>query len=386
MDKSASKSAVHRQPSGRIDDLSIRNAKFQKLLLALHSATEAKAFLKAAEQIIHAAIPCDVVHTLLHYSVDRGSSSVAWGSDGSVFTNEHVRASLEGNPITWLLAARPGVRFQPLEMCYASSEQMKEDPFFKRFILGIGVQHATAMPFAGGDLIFAPQRASGRGEFTCDEMAIMETLHPHIDAAYRRVNRLQTESGALLGLEQCMTPLPLPTVLLDWDLAPFFFNPSGQEAIEHWRGANPHLKIPSGLPQLPADLLGALRTMREQWTIDLRDGCGTATLPEHVVEHPKEPGCRARISMTTLRSPHFGKPSFVVRFEHAHPGRSEKLAAIIRLTASERKLLDRVLDGESNQEIADAIGRSVNTIKSSLHEIFTKLGIHSRARLIARFR
>lgn len=391
MARSSRKAATRRSPAKEPADLSIRNPRFQKLLLALHSATDSKTFLKAAEQIIHAAIPCDVVYTLLHYSLDRGNSSVAWGSEGTVFTNEHVRGSLVGNPITWVLTNKSGVRAHALQTCYSSAAQMEDDPFFKKYIRGIGIQHAVVMPLwreslDGADMVIGPHRALGRGEFTRDEMEIMELLHPHIDAAYRRVNRLETRTGELLGLEQCVEALPLPTALLDWELVPFFSNPSGQEAMARWCGASRHLKLPSRGLEMPGDLRRELRTMREQWTISLRDGQGTATLPEHVVEHPTDSGFRARISMTTLRSPHFGKPSFVVRFENDHPGCSNRHAAITLLSPSERRLLERVLAGETNQEIANTLGRSVNTVKSALYEIFNKLGVHSRARLIAQFR
>ena len=45
-----------------------------------------------------------------------------------------------------------------------------------------------------------------------------------------------------------------------------------------------------------------------------------------------------------------------------------------------------VSDGMSNQEIADALGRSLNTVKSELHAVFKKLEIPSRARLMALLR
>jgi DNA-binding CsgD family transcriptional regulator len=45
-----------------------------------------------------------------------------------------------------------------------------------------------------------------------------------------------------------------------------------------------------------------------------------------------------------------------------------------------------VNEGKSNQEIADALGRQLNTVKSELHSVFRKLEILSRARLIALLR
>jgi len=52
-------SAPQRKPE-LAKELSLLNPKVQKPLLALQTAMESKTFLKAAEQLIHAAIPCDV--------------------------------------------------------------------------------------------------------------------------------------------------------------------------------------------------------------------------------------------------------------------------------------------------------------------------------------
>jgi DNA-binding CsgD family transcriptional regulator len=45
-----------------------------------------------------------------------------------------------------------------------------------------------------------------------------------------------------------------------------------------------------------------------------------------------------------------------------------------------------VSEGKSNQEIADALGRQLNTVKSELVSVFIKLEIPNRARLMALLR
>lgn len=62
----------------------------------------------------------------------------------------------------------------------------------------------------------------------------------------------------------------------------------------------------------------------------------------------------------------------------ADPGTEEAL------TPAERRVADAVLRGASNQEIAQATGRSVRTIANQLAAIYRKLGVGSRAGLAAR--
>ena len=61
----------------RTANLSLLNPSVQKPLPALQQAMESRTFLKAAERLIHAAVPCDVAYTLLHYPMDRGRSMTA---------------------------------------------------------------------------------------------------------------------------------------------------------------------------------------------------------------------------------------------------------------------------------------------------------------------
>lgn len=385
------KPMTRRPPVGGLEELSIRNAKFQKLLLALHTAMESRRFLKAAERLIHFAIPCDVVYTLLHYSMDRGRSTVAWGSDGSTFTNEYLRESLIGNPLGWVLAMKPGVKTWALCDCYPSIEAMERDPFFIRFIQGIGIYHATTMIFwrsdlDGADLVMGPHRSAKWPKFSPEEVERMEIIHPHIDAAYRRVNQLQSESCARRGLEEFVAMLPLPAILIDWEFTPLFRNSSAGDAAAAWNGSDAHLKAAARDIFVPKEVLAVIDDMRSKWTTAQREGPDPALFRERVVPHPREPEKRALISMTALRPPHFGRPSFMIRFETDTRSPEGALSALTRLTPREQRLVQLVCKGHSNQEIADAIGRAVNTVKCELHSVFKKLGVPSRARLMALLR
>lgn len=54
------------------------------------------------------------------------------------------------------------------------------------------------------------------------------------------------------------------------------------------------------------------------------------------------------------------------------------------LTAAEREVVELVLAGSSNQEIADTRGASYRTVANQLASIFKKVGVSSRVELVAK--
>ncbi len=59
-------------------------------------------------------------------------------------------------------------------------------------------------------------------------------------------------------------------------------------------------------------------------------------------------------------------------------------AASPPLTARERDVVEHVLAGESNAEIAGALGMSEKTVKTHLTHVYEKVGVRSRTELTVR--
>ena len=55
------------------------------------------------------------------------------------------------------------------------------------------------------------------------------------------------------------------------------------------------------------------------------------------------------------------------------------------LTARQREVFERLLQGLSNPAIAQRLHRSARTVEHHVAAVFAKLGVSSRAELIARF-
>ena len=61
-------------------------------------------------------------------------------------------------------------------------------------------------------------------------------------------------------------------------------------------------------------------------------------------------------------------------------------AQIEGLTAREKEVLELVMQGLDNQEIADRMGVSLATVRFHLQHIYDKLHIHSRNEMIFKFK
>jgi len=73
--------------------------------------------------------------------------------------------------------------------------------------------------------------------------------------------------------------------------------------------------------------------------------------------------------------------SYIARLATVRPVAGTRRA--VRMTARERQIIDLIVDGLSNKEIAQRIHLSTHTVKSHVHNILEKLALHSRLQLAA---
>jgi len=64
--------------------------------------------------------------------------------------------------------------------------------------------------------------------------------------------------------------------------------------------------------------------------------------------------------------------------------RKSQIANLVEpLSERELEVLDLLADGQTNQEIAQALHVSINTVKTHLKNIYGKLGVHNRRKATA---
>jgi DNA-binding CsgD family transcriptional regulator len=228
-------------------------------------------------------------------------------------------------------------------------------------------------------------------DFSRAELGTLGSLHGHLSAALNGVLERQRERGARGALELVLAPLPLPLVVLDWELNVLYHNHAANESAILWmcRQADARFLKQAGRFEVP-DHVGAL--CRELKSIWIRLGQRARHSPgstRAAIAHPTLPGFQTSVRLVHPDPPGLRMPFFLVVFENtgglpnlalADAGRFSQLA---RLSVREREVASLVGRGESNKEVAARLGKSVLTVKTQLQSIYGKLGRVGRGRLIS---
>lgn len=76
--------------------------------------------------------------------------------------------------------------------------------------------------------------------------------------------------------------------------------------------------------------------------------------------------------------------------EHAAGGAPRKApprpGTVVKLTPAEAEVVAQLARGLSNREIAETLQKSLGTVKNQISNVYRKLGVNNRVRLIMMFR
>ncbi len=243
------------------------------------------------------------------------------------------------------------------------------------------------------------QRTREQGDFSDAEMRLLACLHPHFNAAVQRLDMLHTEHTARAAAEQLLRRLPLPTVLLDWNLRLAHSNPAARDCCALWNFGPERARFLNTRDEfrLPPVLLETCQQLKTQWNDKMLKQYALASPAGHPVRHPDSPELRANIHVVQRSTGSITKPIFRIEFEQS-PGAEREpregsrgaaeanLALSARLTRRERELVELICQGAANKDIAGRLCLSVGTVKKELNTLYQKLEVHSRSQLMALMR
>ncbi|HYT59643.1 MAG TPA: helix-turn-helix transcriptional regulator [Haliangiales bacterium] len=372
--------------------------RLQKSLLHLHAAMELEEVAKAVFEVMNTAVPNRYVGVyfqvvefekplIVRVSPDFGYNPAQW------------KRFFEINPVGAFWAAHPGMKIFRRSDAFGEDEWRAMD-FYREFAEPKGWYHAANLGFwKGGRLLggVCALRSLAQGDFSDAEMKRLLGLHSYLDAAMQRLDRLHAERNARAAAEQLLQRLPLPTVLLDWDLRVIHSNAAACDSCALWNFGPEQARAIKGRDQfhVPAVVLEKCRELKAQWHDKMIERYTLDSPTGHPLCHPARPELRANIHLVQRSTGSITKPVFRVDFEQAPGANAETgsgtsaergLALSARLTRRERELVELLCQGAANKDIAGRLSLSVGTIKKELNTLYRKLEVNSRSQLMALMR
>jgi DNA-binding CsgD family transcriptional regulator len=364
---------------------SIIDPTLEKPLLHLHAATDIDSFWKAVRQVIEAALPsCFIGLTLQHSPI----------LPRVMRSTRKIPAGISAVPaIEAYFVAHPRRRLVLSSDVFPNKRRLKRSLFYRSYMAPVTGRHAIGLFFwnAGRLLgVIVIMRSAKQGSASRSEMKRLRQLYAQFQTALGRLRSSEREHAVRVMLEQFMRRVPLPTILLRWNLRLVYRNRSACDFCSVWqRGAEQTRLIKSKAP-LPPEVLDRCRMLKKRWEQLNPLSFPTAGFKDELVHHPTRRHLRAAISFRQISSAGVARPHFLVEFENLRGADTKHEAGtlphLVQLTRREQQLARLVCDGHSNQEIADESRLSLETVKKHLHSIFGKLEVPSRSRLMTLMR
>jgi DNA-binding CsgD family transcriptional regulator len=357
-------------------------------LLGLHRAANVDSFWKAARQLLSAAIPNGLIRlTLQHNPVLPMIVRATRPFPEDFFAAEALKGHVAG---------RPRKRLLRMSSLFSNRNRLLKSALYRRYLASANCADGVILFFwKGRRLICAITilRTAAQGDLSPAEMKLLRHLYPQFLAALQRLGSLERAHTVRTAFEELLRRLPLPTILLRWNLGLAYQNRAARDFCTVWEKGPREAQLTKARSPIPPEILDRCRQLKQQWVEAKCPSPPLTHFKKEKVRHPRSPHLRATIRLERLGSAGIAQPHFLIECEDLQTQMSPRaepakdcLPQFVQLTRREREIVRLVCDGQSNQEIADETGVSLPTVKQHIHAIFRKLEVTSRSRLIALIR
>jgi DNA-binding CsgD family transcriptional regulator len=359
----------------------------EKTLLSLHAAMNLGSFWKAIQQLLAAAIPNRLIGLMLQPNpilpmIARWTLPMPEG----FFTAE---------PLKDYIAAQQRPRFMRISDLFSNRSSLMKSAFYRRYMAPQRCVYGVCLFFWKRQrliCVIAIMRTATQGDLSPAKMNLLRQLYPQFLTALCRLRSLEREHSLRMDLEEFLSRLPLPTILLLWNLKLIYQNQAAREFCALWEKGAEEAKQTKATSQIPSQILDRCRLLKQQWAGAQRPIAPLTGFKEERVHHPRSPHLRATVHLKQLSSAGVARPHFLIECEDLRSSapRSEpassRLPHLVRLTRREQEIARLVCEGRSNQEVADNACLSLPMVKKHLHAVFRKLEVPSRSRLMTLMR
>jgi DNA-binding CsgD family transcriptional regulator len=361
------------------------------MLLRLHAASTPDELWKAVEPI--ALCLTGSAAGMMSLSIISLRPQRLWstGDHHRCFDHAAMARLLANRFIPDYLARFPGTEVFSAGALFPDFREWRETEFYQEFFAPFGWDdHCGFFVFEDGAPVAALglMRRAEHGDYTSANLAALDWLLGHFKVACKRVTHGERMRAALAEMETRFGGLFEPGVFLDWSLRVVSANRGASESVAKWNGDGIRsLCVGMGADDLPPQLQTILFDMRTDIETALRDHQELPDIVAREVYAPADPGTKATARALLRTASSHGLPMFHIQFASTSPSaplREAWTEVGLVLSAAEKQIVRLVCAGQSNKAIADSLGKSPETVKRQLSTSYQKLGVNSRAQLMAR--
>ncbi len=351
-------------------------------LLSLYSAGTLEGFVEEAFEILPRVVPADFI--LAQYLGTEEGLVRQRDSRGHSWSGTFMRRATELRIAPSVLTPVVASRF----VLPSSEDDVARTAFYQQIMAPQGWRHAAGLLFGDPERIRLSLmlcRAPGQSDFSDEEIARLESLHPFLAPVVARFFEISTWATISEGIALALRREHRPFLVVDGQLRVIYANVGGRRACAEWNAVLnqplPHARDGAGALTLPHELAQACQQLGEALQSRLRTNpSGLARCARHV----KSPDHSVDASIIAVCQPtSIPTPAFMIEFRRAVRAQPapRKHRLLARLTSSERDVAILIADGLTNQEVAERLGKSVHAVKFLLHQIYQKAGVTTRTRL-----
>src|SRR5881394_3817969 len=309
----------------------------EKTLLSLHAAMNLGSFWKAIQQLLSVAIPNRLIGLMLQPNpilpmIARWTSPMRDGF-------------FAADPLKNYIAARRRHRFVRITDLFSNRNRLIKSAFYRRYMAPQRCAHGVCLFFWKDQrliCVIAIMRTAAQGDLSPAEMNLLRQLYPQFLTALCRLRSLEREHSLRRDLEAFLSRLPLPTILLRWNLKPIYQNRAARDFCALWEKGPEEAQLMIATSPIPSEILDRCRLLKQQWAHAQRPIAPPTGFKEERVHHPRSPHLRATVQLKQLGSAGVAQPHFLIECEdlrrhagaHTEPA-SSSLPHLIRLTRRE---------------------------------------------------
>src|SRR5258707_921419 len=281
----------------------------QKPLLKLHRAMDVKSFWKSVHRLLSASIAYHSVGLLLQQNL---SAPVI-----AKWTRFMPDDFFAAKALKRCAVQRPRKRLVRLNDLFRNRSSFVRSGFYRRYMAPQKCAHGIALFFWKRQRLIcaiAILRTTKQGDFSTTEMKLLRQLYPQFLAALRGLESVERERCVRADFEEFLQALPLPTIILRWNLRPIYQNTAAREFCAVWEKGPEEAKRTKASSPIPVEILDRCRGLKQEW-MDARRRMSSeqrTDFKEEQVRHPRSSHLRATIQFKQINSVGVAGPHFFI--------------------------------------------------------------------------